>query len=152
MRMLCIALLLAVTAAAAHAEDVYRTLQPDGTVVYSDRPLSAASVKVDLNVKPADPDQAAALASELAAREDARRQAAGGSNAFEAARAEQQKLRATACEEARSALSRYERAPRLYEELPDGGRRLLSDEETARIRVDARQAVADFCDPADGPD
>ncbi|MGD9387436.1 MAG: DUF4124 domain-containing protein [Gammaproteobacteria bacterium] len=148
MRTLFITLLLTLAAVTAHAEDVYRTVQSDGTVVYSDRPLSSDSVKITLNTRLSEEARVAAEASAAAAAAAA--QAGSGDDDMAAALAEQQRLRAEACQKAREALALYERSPRLYETLPDGGRRYLSDEEIATARMEARRAVADFCEPEPG--
>lgn len=149
MRTLFITLLLTLVAVTAHAEDVYRTVQPDGTVVYSDRPLSDESVKITLNVGAAEAAQAAAGASAGTSATASEGQAGGGGDEAEraSAREEQAQLRAEACQEARDALELYERSPRLYETLPGGGRRYLTDEEIVDARMNARQAIADFCEP-----
>jgi len=103
-----LALLLTVTAAAA-AEEIYRTVQGDGTVVYSDRPLSDQSVLVDVSTKPADAGENPVLAAEA----NRNREEDTGSSAMAAALEEQKALRAEACREAREALEAYDRAPRL---------------------------------------
>lgn len=126
----------------AVAEEIYRTVQGDGTVVYSDRPLSDSSVLVSVSARPADPGENPVLAAEA----DRQSGEDDDSGAMSAAIEEQKALRAEACREARAAMEAYERAPRLYEELPGGGRRYLSDEEIVRARQAARQAVVDFCD------
>lgn len=144
MKHLCYALAITVlVASAASANEVYRTVSPDGTVTYSDRPLSSASVRVDVSSRPTDP---AAVEAELAARREAQaaRQSTPSEDLSEAL-AEQRAMREQACAEARQAAETYERAPRLYEELPGGGRRFLSDEELVRVREASRQAVIDFC-------
>jgi hypothetical protein len=144
MRHLFYALALTFLAAsAASANEVFRTVNPDGTVTYSDRPLSAASERVGITSQPTDP---AAVEAELAARRQAERAGQGAPrDDLSAALAEQRALREQACAEARQAAETYERAPRLYEELPGGGRRFLSEEEMAAARQAARQAVIDFC-------
>ena len=136
-------LALATSLAYAQVEDVYRTVKPDGTVIYSDRPISADSVLVKVQSQPTGEARAAAeagAANTFAAQP-------GEGEALAAAREEQARLRAAACEEARKMLATYENSPRLYEQLPDGGRRFLTDEETVQARVAARQAVADYCEP-----
>jgi hypothetical protein len=146
MRFLFPALLATLLAAPAVANDVYRTVDERGVVVYSDRPLSERSEPV--RVEASTPDRAqAAQPDEPAADEQASRSQREADQAtLAAARAEQVEIRAAACREARTALEVYETSPRLYETLPDGGRRFLSDEEVVQARVQARQAVADFCD------
>jgi hypothetical protein len=55
-------LVLATSVAYAEAEEVYRTVKPDGTVVYSDRPISADSVLVQVQSRPTSEARAAAEA------------------------------------------------------------------------------------------
>ena len=144
-RFLLPALVIALVATSANANDVYRTVQKDGTFVYSDRPLSPESVRVNLSSNPTDPERVAAEAEARRAAEAERRSQGAEANPSASGVAAQGELRAEACGEARKAYEAYEKAPRLYESLPDGGRRYLSDEEVVRARESARQAVADFC-------
>jgi hypothetical protein len=146
MRLLIATLALALSCTLAQAEEVYRTMQPDGTVVYSDRPLSPASVRLSTTYRHTDPEAVEAELQSLEQSAEERRGATSPADDFAAARAEQRELRAQACEEARRAAAAYEGAPRLYEELSGGGRRYLTDEEIVQARLSARQAVADFCD------
>ncbi len=138
-------LLLALTTSLtyAEAEEVYRTVKSDGTVVYSDRPISQDSVLVQVKTQPgASSQRSAGGATQATGTRPAQN---GGDMA--AARAEQARLKAQACADARKALETYETSPKLYEQLPDGGRRYLSDEEVIEARMKARRAVADFCEP-----
>lgn len=136
-------LALSTSVAYAQAEEVYRTVKSDGTVVYSDRPISQESVLVQVKSQPGQPAQRNGGSNTQAT---APRPAENGTD-MAAARAEQARLKAEACAEARKALETYETSPRLYESLPDGGRRYLSDEEVIEARQKARQAVANFCEP-----
>jgi hypothetical protein len=140
-------LLLAVTASPAYAEaeEVYRTVKSDGTVVYSDRPISQDSVLVQVKSQPGQANQGSAGSAGSATQATGSRAAGNGDMA--AARAEQARLKADACADARKALETYETSPKLYEQLADGSRRYLSDEEVIEARLKARRAVADFCQP-----
>jgi hypothetical protein len=147
MKFLCLGLLALAVAAPVAANDVYRTVNEQGVVVYSDRPLSAQSERVRVDTKTTAPQVATQAAVPAAAPdEDAqRRQREADAATLAAARAEQANIRAAACRQAQAAVTTYDASPRLYETLPDGGRRFLSDEEIARARLEARQAVADYC-------
>lgn len=145
-RVLLSALVLALASMAVTANEVYRTVERDGTITYSDRPLSANSQLVSVAILPADPERAEAEAEARREMETGRRQQAAESAQLDEARAEQAEIKAAACRDARQKVEVYERSPRIYEPLPDGGRRYLSDEEMARARVAARQAVSEFCD------
>ncbi len=144
MRVLMAFLALGLACSVAQAEEVYRTVQPDGTVVFSDRPLSSASVRVSVSSRTSDP---AAVEPEptSAERSTVNRSASPPADALATAREEQRAMRAEACQKARQASEMYESHPRLYESLPDGGRRYLTDEEIVEARLSARQAVADLC-------
>jgi hypothetical protein len=154
MRFLVPALLAALLVAPAAANDVYRTVDERGVVVYSDRPLSERSEAVRIEGRsasrePSGPQAAQPAAAPPAApagEQSSRRQREADQAMLAAARAEQGEIRAAACREARNALEVYETSPRLFETLPDGSRRFLSDEEMVQARVKARQAVANFCD------
>jgi hypothetical protein len=141
--LLLLMLAFAASAAYAEAEEVYRTVKSDGTVVYSDRPISQDSVLVQVKSQPgASTARSAGNAPQASGTRPAQ-----NSGDMAAARAEQAQLRAKACTDARKALETYETSPKLYEQLPDGGRRYLSDEEVIEARMKARQAVAEFCEP-----
>lgn len=141
MRFLLPALIAALLAAPVAANEVYRTVDERGQVVYSDRPLSAASERVVVEPRPSDANATAPEPPPASPR----RQQQADAGTVAAARAEQQELMAEACRQARAAVEAYERSPRLYETLPDGGRRYLSEEELVAARAQARQAVIDFC-------
>lgn len=148
MRFLFPVLLAALMAAPVAANEIYRTVDERGVVTYSDRPLSDRSTLVRVEARTPAMEQAAAEAA-TRAPDDAdaqRRQREADEATLAAAREEQSEIRAAACRQARAAQEAYETAPRLYESLPDGGRRYLSDEEIVRARQEVRQAVADFCD------
>ena len=133
-------LALTISPAFAESEEVYRTVKSDGTVVYSDRPISQDSVLVEVKSQPG-------ASTQRSATQPSGTRPAQNNGDMAAARAEQARLRAQACADARKALETYETSPKLYEQLPDGGRRYLSDEEVIEARMKARQAVADFCEP-----
>lgn len=145
-RFLLSALAMALLSVTATANDVYRTVDRDGTVIYSDRPLSANSRRVSVASRDTDPERVAAELEALQEEDAARRQRSAEPAGLAAARAEQEELKAAACREAREKAEAYERSPRVYEQMPDGSRRYLSDEDVARARLAARQAVTDFCD------
>ena len=149
MRLLLPALVALLAATSVAANEVFRTVDERGVVVYSDRPLSARSERVAVESKPTDQARVAAQAAEQAAASSAadaqRRERSAADAQLTAGLAEQAERMAEVCRQAREASAAYERSPRLYEELPDGGRRYLSDEELVAARLAARQAVTDYC-------
>ena len=138
-------LVIALASMAVTAQEVYRTVNPDGTIVYSDRPLSERSQLVSVATRSTDPERVAAEADALLEAEEARDQRSAEPAGLAEARAEQAEKMAEACRIAQQKAEAYERAPRIYEEMPDGSRRYLSDEDVARERLAARQAVIDYC-------
>jgi hypothetical protein len=129
----------------AAASDVYVTYDERGRPIYSDRPLSADSRALDVRSAPTDPALVAAEQEALQEREaESQRRAEeaallAGLSGDEAARRLEQ------CRRARETAATYETAQRLYEALPDGGRRYLSDEELDQAREKAQQDIARYC-------
>lgn len=146
MRFLLPALLAVMLATPALANEVYRTVDERGVVHYSDRPLSDRSQLVKVESRATDPARAAAESRVLLEGDPQRGQRDMERQAVAAAQAEQAQIRAEACRQARAAVETYERSPRLYEALPDGGRRYLSDEEMITARAQARLATLEYCD------
>lgn len=144
-RFLLPALVIAMAAMSAGAQEVYRTVNPDGTVVYSDRPLSERSQRVNVATRATDPERVAAEAETRREEAEERSQRSAEPAGLAAARAEQAEKMAEACRIAQQKAQAYEQAPRIFEEMPDGSRRYLSNEDVARERLAARQAVTDYC-------
>lgn len=133
----------------ASAQSVYRHVDEEGVVSYSDRPVGRSAETVDLQVRHTD-DEA------IRAQQDAERELAAvreireGQSAEDAAVAEQDAAEARAqretnCEQARARSERYETHRRLYKPLPNGEREYLSDAELDQARVEARRSVDEWC-------
>jgi hypothetical protein len=142
---LCLLLALLALCAPAFSAEVYRSVDADGNVVYSDRPLSDAKESVKVNVAVTTPTARAPLARPPRAAE-----AADGGEPDEAvARAAEEAQRAEDrernCSLARDRNTRYENSRRLYRELPDGEREYLDDAEIDAAKARAREDVAKWC-------
>lgn len=143
-----LALLLLLVTPALHGETVYRWVDADGNVQYSDRPMTSAAQPVTVRVTPPSnsprPPRATPATSPTAPSD-------GGSgdnpNAAEseedAAQAEAQ--RAENCEIARERLQRYVQSRRLYKALENGEREYLSDAEIDAARARAQADVESWC-------
>ena len=141
-------LVILAAAAGSPAAAVYRWVDAEGQVHYSDTPQRNAE-RIEIESRPTDPElvrarenQAAALRAERELRttqqaEDTTAQA----NDAERVAAE----RAANCETARQRLATYETAHRLYRPMADGEREYLSDEELDAARAEARLAVEEWC-------
>jgi len=131
----------------AFAGDVYRSVDENGVVVYSDQPsadselvtiaVSLASAPARQTSRPADDraDDDAPASSPLAAeipRESTPEEIAAD--------------RARNCEYARQMQQTYSVSHRLYRTGPDGEREYLTDAELTAARTKAESDVAAWCD------
>jgi hypothetical protein len=154
MRTLAIALTIGALALAAwhvRAEpEVFRWVDDNGIVHYSDRPTDPAAQPTGLVYSNTDPDR---IREQRLREWETGQQAAeqGGERMEEAERrrvsdAERARQREMGCQAARQRLERYATAHRLYEELPDGERRYLTSEEIDEERELAAIDVENWCD------
>jgi hypothetical protein len=139
--------ILAVLSLGAWAEEVYRSVDDAGFVVYSDRPRGT------------DGEQRFEVATFVAPKPDEPAEAPPGANTVgrpasplvaEMPRAptpeEVAADRARNCEAAREKSETYNSARRLYRNLPDGEREYLSSEEIDAARAAAEADVDAWCD------
>jgi hypothetical protein len=139
--------LLALTCATTPlaAQEVYKSVDADGHVVYSDRGATKSAPKTALHVEEPDPAEVARLAHEqelLKADDQARthQQAIADKN-----KAVQQRKQQQACEQARNHYYYVKDAARLYQRDSDGSRVFLSDDAADAAREQARQAMVSAC-------
>jgi hypothetical protein len=135
----------------AAVADVYRSVDAQGHVLYSDTPTPGAerirSSGTDHLIGAATPTPAArpAPAAKANPPPDATRQA-------EVARAVQsdvQQNRAEQCKKARDAYQKSVQARRIYNDGPDGERQYLTDDEAEKVRVNNKLAVDELCKDSD---
>jgi len=142
---------LAGGAASAQKARVFKWVDNEGTVHYTDRPPPQTRVE-DTGIQYDRTD-----VNTLQARIEARttdREARRESRALEDARAEEARASSAALEEersencarARERLESYETAHRLYRKTDDGGREYLSDEEIDSAKAAASESVSRWCD------
>ena len=138
-------LALACAATPLAAQEVYKTVDGQGHVVYSDRGAVKDAPKTSLHVAEPDPAEVARLAHEeelLKADEQARmrQQAIDDKN-----KAQQQHKQQQACEQTRSHYYYLKDAGRIYQRDADGSRSYLSDEAADAAREQARRAMVTAC-------
>jgi hypothetical protein len=138
-------LMLACTATPLAAEEIYKSVDAQGHVVYSDRGAVKDAPKTSLHVAEPDPAEVARLAHEdelLKADEQARvrRQALDDKN-----KAQQQRKQQQACQQARNHYNYLKDSARIYQRDADGGRMYLSDEAADAAREQARRAMVTAC-------
>ncbi|MFI4866391.1 MAG: DUF4124 domain-containing protein [Steroidobacterales bacterium] len=129
----------------ADAEEVYKTTDASGHVVYSDHPSSPGAQKVTVPVTQADPGEAARIAK-LHALEDAEYAQRSRREADEQTRqAAQAKQDADRCSAARNRYANLKDVRRVYRLDADGNRDFYTDEQADAMRAAARQAMEQAC-------
>jgi len=136
--------------AGAQEASVYRWVDAQGIVHYSDQPAADSSAE-ELPIRYRKTDRGALQArlkakSELAAAGEVRE--GQESDADAAAEADRQKVlaeRDTNCKAARDRVAKYTNALRLYKPGPNGERVYLTNEELDVERADANRAVEQWC-------
>ncbi len=133
----------------AHAAEIYKYLDENGNVQYTDKPPTLPAQRLQIRNQPTDP--AAVQEREQA---EQRRRAEADSQRQEQARAAadtQQAEQLTAedkakrCLQARERYDTYMNSQKLYEQLPDGERRYLSSQELDATRAAAKATMEVMC-------
>ena len=127
------------------AQEVYKSVDAEGHVVYSDRASSKNAPKTSVHFNEPDPAEVARLAKEqqLLKVEDAQRSKQEAIDAKN--KATEEKQRQTACQNARNNYFRLNDSGRLFRRDADGNRVYYSDEEAEALRAQARQAMTAAC-------
>ncbi|MFI4869227.1 MAG: DUF4124 domain-containing protein [Steroidobacterales bacterium] len=126
-------------------DEVYKTVDASGHVVYSDHPTSPAAQKLSLPVTQPDPNEAARLAKqrELEDAEYAQRsRQEADDQSRQTAQAKQDAARCTAAHDRYFSIKDVRRIFRLD---PDGNRIFYSDQEADAMRAAAKQAMEQAC-------
>ena len=138
-------LALACVSAPLPAQEVYRSVDAAGHVVYSDRGGSKSAPKTALHVAEPDPAEVARLAHEqdlLTADETARER----EQALEDKdRANQQHKKQQVCDKARTDYYRLKESARLFKRDAEGNRVYYSDDDADALREQARRAMIAAC-------
>jgi Domain of unknown function (DUF4124) len=127
------------------AQEVYRSVDADGHVVFSDRASSKGAPKTAVHVDAPDPAEVARLAKEqeMLKAEELQRTRQQALEAKEKARGDHAKQ--ATCENARNYYFRLKDSNRLYQRDPDGNRVYYSDSEADALRERARRAMSAAC-------
>ncbi len=148
--LLLLAVLLSVTGIARAEKEVFRWVDENGVVYFSDRPLDPRAQPTGIYFQRTDPQRVAKEQmrqqyeenqTEVATAEQAETAAAEATR-----RAEEARTRDLQCNAARERFQVYTTAPRLYETLPGGERRYLTDDELTAAREQAKADVEQWCD------
>jgi hypothetical protein len=127
------------------AQEVYKSVDAQGHVVYSDRGTAKNAPKTSLHVEEGDAAEAARLAKEqqhLSAQEELRRKQQA---ADDKAKTTADHKREEACKSARTDYYRMMDARRLSQRDADGNRVYYSDDEADAMRDKAKKAMDAAC-------
>jgi len=140
-RTLCFAL-LSLAAGAVLGAEVYKSVDENGVVTFSDRPDGAANEMIVVDARA----PAAPLVSAAQAGTQGEPGIVEGGEADSGPTAEElEEERRQNCAIATERYDRYQISRRLYRALPDGEREYLNDEQTAAARADAEADVRNWC-------
>ncbi len=134
--LLCCCLLLALPVSAS---EIYRWVDDNGVVHFTDRPREGAERLTIRTAAPSTPARAATPAAPSAQQPELMVE----SDAQDDQTAE---VRAANCTSARDRLSRLQGAPRLYREGEGGERLYLEDDERTLVLAEAQELVDSWCD------
>ncbi len=127
------------------AQQVYKSVDAEGHVVYSDRGSTKGAPKTPVHVDQPDPAEVARLAKEqeMLKAEDlerAKQQASDEKN-----KATQEHNKQVGCQNARNSYFRIKDSGRIFRRDADGNRVFYSDEEADAMREQARRAMTAAC-------
>jgi hypothetical protein len=132
------------------ADVMYRTVDAQGHVTYSDRPLSPSSQRISVDVTGPNASEAARLSKEQAAESavDQQRIELGQHDADEAKKgAARDAAQQQRCNAARGRYASFAAGGRLFKTDADGNRVYLSDEDIDEQRTLAKAAMDSACNP-----
>lgn len=148
MRAVCLGCLLLLASQPLWAGDVYRSVDANGNVRYSDRPDDEGAERVHIAVQEPPPPPPAPPAANPPAKDTT----AASEPPAEPTRVkrdptpeEQAADRAKNCKIATERQQSYQVAHRLYRTLPNGEREYLSDDEIDEARAHADDEVKKWC-------
>jgi tRNA A37 threonylcarbamoyladenosine modification protein TsaB len=139
----CLALLAGSTA--TPAQEIYKSVDAQGNVVYSDRAQSKNAPTTAVHVTEPDPAEVARLAKQqqlLNASDREREKQAATDSKNRAALEHKQQVN---CENARNKYFRYKDSGRIYQRDADGNRVFYTDADADALREQARRSMLAAC-------
>ena len=127
------------------AQEVYKSVDAQGRVIYSDRGATKTAPKVAVRVDQPDPAEVARLAreQELLTAEDKKRQKEQATADKNKAAADHKKQ--AACQSARNNYFRINDTRHVFQRDAEGNRVYYSDEQADAMREQARRAMIAAC-------
>lgn len=138
-------LLVGSASSTALADGIYKSVDAQGHVVFSDRPSSVGAQKTQVAVQQADPHEAARLAQErmLMKAEDAQRKKQ--ENIQSRNKAQQETIKKELCKSSRDRYSFLTSVNRLYVPGREGNREYYTDAQLESLRADAKRTMNAAC-------
>lgn len=130
------------------AQEVYKSVDAQGHVVYSDRGATKNAEKTPVHVDQPDPAEVARLAKEqqmLKAEDQARAKQQSVDDRNKAVAEQRKQARQLACERARNHYFSLMNANHIYQPTENGDRVYYSDEQADALRQQAKQAMDAAC-------
>lgn len=127
------------------AQQVYKSVDAQGNVVYSDRAPGKNAPKVNLHVEQPDPAEVARLQKEQAQLKAADLQRSLQQAADDKNKASSDQRRQVACQNARNRFYQLKDSGRIFKRDAEGNRVYYSDSEAEAMREQARRAMIDAC-------
>jgi hypothetical protein len=129
--------------------DVYRYTDDKGNIHYTDKPATLPAERLNVQSQKTDLVALQARQQEEQQRMNAADQARDQGNAQNADQRKAQQMSATdkaeQCKKARERFDSYTTSQRLYEQLPNGERRYLTDAELDATRASAKASMDVLC-------
>jgi hypothetical protein len=145
---LAAAVAMVIVSQSSVADDLYKTVDAQGHIVYSDRPLSSASQRISVQVTAPNPEEAARLNKEQAMlNADAAQQAQQARrDADEQTRkAAQDATQKRRCDSARDRYAVFAAGGRIFKSDEQGNRVYYSDQEIEEQRQAAEAIMDSMC-------
>lgn len=139
-------LLLLMLSGLAAGGEVYKEVDAQGNVTYSDRPRDAAARRLDIGNNKTDPTAIAARKAALESKREERRQAQAKAAAAAESRRDLAAQRQANCKKARAYQQRVQTAHRLYDVDENGDRSYYSAEQHDAALAKARDQIREWCD------
>jgi Domain of unknown function (DUF4124) len=139
-------MLLAFAPSLLRAGEIYKSVDAQGHVVYSDRADTAAAQKTSVTAEPPDPKEAARIAKEQAILQADETQRNRQKLIDDAKKAQKDQIKQAQCDRAREHYYSLKDARRIYDRDAEGNRVFLSDPDADAKREEARQAMAAACE------
>jgi hypothetical protein len=127
------------------ANEVYKSVDAQGHVVYSDHPETGTEQKSEVKVEGPNRTEAARIAKEQAILNAEETQRNKQKSIEDAKKAQADHTAQVQCDAARNRYYQLKDARRIYDRDADGNRRYLSDPDGDTRREEARQAMSAAC-------